>query len=389
MGLPKIIFNINSRGLGLLTADIQKIPGLVITGTTVAGKIAIGESKQFFSLDEAIAAGITETDNPFAYKHVKAFYDYAGTNAELWLMLASDATLLSAMADKNGNIAKKLINDAGGKIRILGLLKESTGSETIANGLDADVDLAATNLQALADEFTDKYFPFRGIISGNNFSGTPADLKDYATTELNSVSILLANTDGEAEASIGLALGRLASIPVQRKISRVKDGAVELQKAYFTDGETAESKASSWEAIANKNYIFFRNFVGLAGFYFSSDPTLTKPTDDFKSLTNGFVMDKAMIIAYNVLVENLADEIPVTPSGTIHPAIIKTWQNTVESNINGQMTSNGELSDCKCTIDEKQDVLTTGKLEVTIKLLPVGYAEYIEVNIGFTTNTEN
>ncbi len=161
MGLPKITFIIATTGLGLLTADIQKIPGLVITGTTVAGKITIGESKQIFSLEDAENNGITEADNPFAYKHVKAFYNYAGTNAELWVMLTSDATITSVMADKNENIAKKLINDAGGKIRVLGLIKESTGSETIENGLDADVDVTAVKLQALADEFTDKYFPFQ------------------------------------------------------------------------------------------------------------------------------------------------------------------------------------------------------------------------------------
>ena len=49
MGLPKIIFNIAAAGLSLATADIQKVPGLVLTGATVSGKITIGQSKQVFS----------------------------------------------------------------------------------------------------------------------------------------------------------------------------------------------------------------------------------------------------------------------------------------------------------------------------------------------------
>jgi hypothetical protein len=389
MGLPKISFIIATTGLGLLTADIQKIPGLVITGATVAGKIAIGESKQFFSLEAAKNSGINPTDNPFAYKHVKAFYDYAGTNAELWVMLASDATTMSVMADKTQNIAKKLLNDAGGRIRVLGLIKKSAGTETAGNGLDANVDAAAIKLQELADEFTGKYFPFRGIISGNNFTGNVADLKDYETTGFNRASILIGNTDAEKEASIGLALGRLASIPVQRKLHRVRDGAVENIAAYFTNGAKAETLSTSWDAMADKNYIFFRNFVGKAGFYFSSDPTLTKSTDDFNSLSKGFVMDKAIIIAYNVLVENLGDEVPVTEAGSIHPAIIKSWQSAVENNINGNMTDQGELSACKCYINENQNVLLTGNMEVEIRLLPVGYAEFITVKIGFTTSIQS
>lgn len=385
MGLPKIKFNIATNGLGLLTADIQKNAGLIITGNTVSSKITIGESKQIFSLEDAQKIGITEAENPFAYKHIKAFYNYAGTGAELWLMLVSDATTMEQMADNTQSLAKKLLDDAGGKIRVLGLCKQSKGDEETANGVDADVDKAVIKAQQLAEEFAEKYFPVRILISANNFNGNVSELKDYSTTKFNRVALLLANTDGEKEASIGLALSRLSSTPVQRNIGRVKDGAVEQIGAYFTNGAKVETLSSAWDNIADKNYIFLRNFAGKAGFFFTDDPTLTETTDDFKSLANGFVMDKAVIIAYNVLVENLGDEIPVTNSGTIHPAIIKTWQNEIERNINGQMTANGELSGFKAYIDEKQEIIKTGIMKVSLQLQPVGYAKFIEVNIGFTT----
>ena len=388
MGLPKIKFIIASNGLELLTADIQKTPGLVVTGSTVAGKIAIGESKQIFSLEDAKKIGITEAENPFAYKHVKAFYEYAGTSAELWVMLVSDATTMEQMADHEKTFAKKLLEDARGKIRVLGILKKSSGSPDISGSIDADTDKAVIKAQKLADDFAEKYFPVRVIVSANDFSGDVQSLKDYSTTKFNRVSLLLANTDGGKEASIGLALARLASTPVQRNIGRVKDGAVEHIQAYFTGGAKVESLSSAWDSIADKNYIFLRNFAGKAGFFFTDDPTLTGETDDFKTLANGFVMDKAVIIAYNVLVENLGDEIQVTENGTIHPAIIKAWQNSVESNINRQMTSKGELSNCKVVIDENQDIIKSGIMEVDIRLQPVGYAKFITVKIGFTTKID-
>lgn len=290
--LPNIKFNIATTGLGRLQADIQKIPGLIITGNTVEDKVTIGKSYQLFSLEEAKNLGIDETENPFAYKHVNAFYAYAGEGAELWIMLVSDATSMAQVTDKTGTIAPKLIQDAAGKIRVLGVTKESSGSETSANGLDADVDAAVLKSQALASDFANKYYPFRVLISGNNYSGTASELKDYTSNTYNKVSILLSNTDGEREASIGLALARLASTPVQRNIGRVKDGAVEDTQAYFTSGQKVESQSVSWESIHDKGYIFLRNYVGRAGFYFSDDPTLTKTDDDFKSLANGFVMDR-------------------------------------------------------------------------------------------------
>lgn len=385
MGLPKISFIISTAGLSLVTADIQKVPGLVITGNTVAGKITIGESKQFFSLTDATNAGITAADNPFAYKHVKAFYDFAGNGAELWVMLVSDATSMTVATDSTENIASKLLNDAGGRIRVLGVVKKSTGNETITNGLDADLSTAVVKAQTLADQFSEKYYPVRIILSGNKFNGNSQTLKDYKTSNYNKVAVLLGNTDGGAEASVGLALGKLASIPVQRNIGRVQDGPVESIAAYFTNGAKTETLSSSWDSIHDKGFIFFRNYVGKAGFYFTDDPTLTSSSDDFHNLANGFVMDKLMLIAYNTLIEKLDAEIPVTAAGTIHPAIIKSWQNDVETAVNALMTKQGELSNFKAYIDENQDVLTSNKLEVRLSPQPVGYAKNIDVYIGFTT----
>ena len=198
----------------------------------------------------------------------------------------------------------------------------------------------------------------------------------------------MSNTDAEPEASIGLALGRLASTPVQRNIGRVADGAVESLNAYFTDGETVGSKIDSWEAIHNKGYIFLRNFVGKAGFFFSDDPTLTSANDDFKTLANGFVMDKAVLISYATLIEKLNDEVPISASGSIQPAIVKSWQNDVENAVNTLMTSQGEISNFKAVIDENQDVISTGELVVQLQVQPMGYAKTINVNIGFTTQIQ-
>ncbi|SCY94697.1 DUF2586 family protein [Flavobacterium caeni] len=391
MNLPNVRFNISSNGLGLLLADIQKIPGLVLTGATVVGanKVTMGNSYQIFSLTEAENLGIEKTgSNAFAWKHINDFYRKARKGAELWIMVVPAAKTLEEMADVNGVYAKKLLADASGKIRVLGMVRKSAGAETITAGIDADAELAAIKAQALAQQYADNYFPLRVIISGNKFNGVPADLKDFSTTDYNKVGIMISNNDGAPEASIGMALGKLASIPTQRKISRVKDGAVEELNAYFTNGERVETLDTAWNSIHNKNYIFLRNFANKSGYYFTGDATMTAPTNDFNSLARGFVMDEAVLIAYAVLVEELSDEIPVTESGKIHPAIIKGWQNEIESQIKAKMVDLGKLSGVKSVIDPDQDVLRTNNLDVDIQLLPVGYSDYITVNIGFTTTLE-
>ena len=384
MALPKVLFNIAKDGLGRTTA-IQKTTGLIVTGVTVSGKVELGKSYQIFSLKEAVALGISETQNPFAYKHIKAFYNQAPTGTPLWVMLVSDATTMTAMLDKDGVFAPTLIADARGAIRVLGVVKKATGSETITAGLDTDVQTAVVKGQALAEHFEKKYMPFRVVVSGNRWNGQVADLTNFSENELNKVACFIANDDKEKDAAIGLFLLKITKIPVQRKIHRVKDGNVLPLVAYFTDGTTIDSKSDQWDAIDDKGYIFFRTFVGRSGYYFSGDNMLTKTTDDFKSLSNGLVMDKAMLLSYGVLVEELSDEVLLSKDGSIHPAIIKSWQTKLESTLQSQMVSQGELSSVKIDIDPTQRVLQTGKVVIGIKLLPVGYADFIEVNIGFTT----
>lgn len=389
--IPNVAFNVSSRGLRLNQADIQKIPGLVLTGVTVAGvnQVTAGVSYQIFSLDEAVNLGIAATGtNAFAYKHIKDFYDQAKKGAELWFMLVVAATTMEQMADLNELHAKKLLADAGGKIRILGIVKKSGAGEVIANGVDQDVDAAVIKAQALAVDYASRYQPFRVILSGNKFSGVVADLKDYTTTDFNRVACLLSNNDGAGSADVGMAIGRLATIPTQRKISRVKDGAVEPLAAKFTSGATVESMDTAWDVIDAKGYIFMRNFSNRSGYFFTSDRTLTKPVDDFNSLARGLVMDEAVILAYGILTEELSDEVPVSDDGTIHPAIVKGWQNNIENEITAKMVQLGKLSGVKAVIDPNQDVLATNNVSVDLQLLPVGYSDFITVNIGFTTNLE-
>ena len=109
MSLPNIKFNISKNGLGLLQADIQKVPGLVLTGVTVAGtnKVTVGNSYQIFSLEEAISLGIDETSNAFAYQQIKAFYKEAKKGAELWFMLVTATVTMTEMADLTKAYAKK------------------------------------------------------------------------------------------------------------------------------------------------------------------------------------------------------------------------------------------------------------------------------------------
>jgi hypothetical protein len=388
-GLPKVVININNDRLGQTNQTEDTIAGLIITGSTVAGtgNVTVGNTYQLFGLEDAEAIGIVAGGtNDYAYQQIKAFYDQAGKGAELWIMLLVSTVQMSTMVDvTETNYAVKLLDTAQGRIRTLAVSQKSGAGVIVANGVDEDVDAAAVKAQALAKLYADNYKPLKVIIDGKDFSGTVADLKDYKTTSLNRVAVLLAGTGGK-NASVGLLVGRMAANPVQRSLARVKDGDLLITTAKFTNDAAIETLESAWDAIHNKGYIFLRTIAGKSGYFFTDDPTLTADADDLNSLKRVAVIDKATLIALGVFTENINDEIELNADGTISAAITGNWKADIENAVNLNMTVNGEISGCKATIDPNQDILSTNTIAMSLDILPVGYAKYITIDLGFTTS---
>ena len=182
--------------------------------------------------------------------------------------------------------------------------------------------------------------------------------------------------------SMGLLMGRLAKTPVQRKPSRVRDGAVGLLNAFFSNGGSVMSLEDSWDSIHDKGYVFFRKFVNRNGFYFTSDPTCTSSADDYSSFARGLVIDKAMRILYDSSLDDLEDDNDVDEDGFIAPAYAKGLQGKLEDAL--KLAMSGEISDATVTIDPRQNVLSNNKVQITkAGVKPRFYASYIDIPLGF------
>lgn len=389
-GIPKVTINVNSDNLGQSAQTADGVAALVLTGGSVTGKIQTGTPIKVTSLAAAETNGIAKTGiNAYAYKHVKEFYDEAGEGAELWLMVVPDTVTMADMADKTEAYAKKVLDDAKGSVRLLGISRESAAGVVIANGVDEDVDNAVVNAQALIAEFASKFKSASVIIDGKDYNGTEADLKDYTTATHPFVSVALANADGSNNAAIGLLLGRLAKDPVQRNPARVKTGALPITAAHLTDGTAVEDVENDWDAIHNKGYIFLRTYVGRAGYFFTDAPTANLAANDLNNIPRVRVIYKARRIAYSTFVNEILDEIPLEADGKIAPVFLKNWQALIDAAITTQMTAKGEISGSQTIIDPSQDVLGSNEIKVTLNILPVGYAKYITVELGFVTTLTN
>jgi hypothetical protein len=397
--LPRVKILFEDGALGSVAPSPDGVAGLVITAKGVADKFELSKPYILRKLDDLVALGITSSssdDNSFVYKQVKEFYDEAGEGAELWMMGFPNTLILSDLVDPAvANGAKSLILAANGRLRALAAASnpDSDYKPTITDGLDADVFAAMLNAQSLAKWATGSlYAPLLILLEAREFSGNASDLKDLTEYEYNRVGLILGDTVNDSHgAAAGLLLGRIARIPVQRHIGRVLDGAVNSLNMFIGD-ETVE--IADVETVNDKGYITLRTFTGKSGYFFSDDSLATKVSDDYRSIARRRTVDKAYRIAYATLVEFLNDEIPITDGGELVPATAKSWESEVEAAIISQMTNEGNLgidttdpndTGVKCFIDYAQKIAVNGKLEVSLRVKPYGYAKYIDVKLGFMT----
>lgn len=382
--LPNVRILIQNGALGGAIRFAEGVAGFIGTGVAVNDKIQIGDPRVFFNLDEAVTAGITLADNPRMYRTVKEFYDVAGNGAECYVMLVADTMNQTSMVDNtNANGARKLLDFANGRIRLLGTTFLPPGGYSLVttNGLDADVFTAITNAQVLANAYAAAQMPLRVLLEGRALVANPATPTDISALTNNRVGVVLGSTVSGETASVGLAVGRAAAIPVQRKISRVKDGGLPINEAYV--GTTKVDQYAGVETLHDKGYICIRKFPTLGGYFFTGDPMAAGATDDFNTLNRGRTIDKAAVLAYAAYVQEVDDEVLVNEDGTLDAGFVAYLEAIIENKINQLMTANREISSVTAYVDPAQNIISLAKTKVVLKIVPVGHNSFIEVELGF------
>jgi len=385
MGQVNITLANGQIGGSLQTND--GIVGMVLTGTD-EGSYTLGTPILLTSLTDLLANGITTAGNPFAYRQVKEFYDEAGIGSQLYLMLVDRTVRVNNMADyTNPNGASILLDFAAGKIKVLGIMSDDIACypmsmPAIISGLSDDATAAISAMQVMAEQYFNKQWPFRAVIGGTTFSGSVDHLEDESIgTTYNRVAILVGDTQPGVNACLGLCLGRIASIPVQRKISRVRTGSLSNAAAYV--GTIPVNSFADMNVIAQRGYITFKTYPNVSGYFFSGDDTASATTDDYHFLSRGRVIDKAHALAYATFVQEVDDEILVNADGTLDAGFCKWLSQQMINQINSNMIAGKEISAVGCYIDPAQNILSTNQLNVILTITPVGYASDIEVQLGF------
>ena len=396
MALPSVNITIKSGGLGRVPLLSDGVAGLLITGeltsvptinnSSSALQRAYDTPVQLGSVKDLEALSLEPESNSklshaLIQRHVKDFYNTAGDGAQLYLMLLPKSGTAASFTNifAAGGPAEKMVEQSSGRLRLLGVAHRTTTS-TATDGLKYDLHDAATQGQSFATRQLSAARPLSIIVAGDE--ADLSSLKDYAGGASDRVSMLVSSTSSDKRAAVGLVLGRLSQLPVQRSLARVKNGTLPVTQAYFTDGKTAEEQMGTWETLNDKRYIFFRSYTGLAGYYISNDLALVANTNDTATIALGRTIDKAVRLTYSTYIEEIAEEV-LLEDGKLAVANVKYLESKIENVINETMVNASELSSVRAIIDPEQNILSTSKLDVDLRLVPVGYAKQISVQIGF------
>ena len=401
--LPRVKINYLNGLLGTAPESQDGLLMLVVIGATaVSSTFELGKPYRIQQPADLAALGVTATNNARLAELVDQFYGEAEEATPVYVLgLANTYTMTTACDYLDGPLTA-IIQGLKGALRGVIVAEETNATPTVTEGLDPDVFTALPKAQALAEYAASHFYsPIFVVLEGRAYAGA-SSLKDLSSQAYNRVAVFIGDTktalDGTTvvsskDAAVGVLAGRIASVPVQRNIGRVASGPLSVE-SFYLGASLVDNVMADVETIYGKGYITPRIFYSVDGYFFTDDRMACKATDDYAHLTARRTVDKAARIAYLTLLQKLLDEIEVNTDGTMQAPVLKSWQADVENAVNQQMTAGGELSvvdgsGCACYIDPTQNVLSTSKVEATLRVRPFGYARDIIVNLGFLTNIEN
>ena len=386
MARPNVNITLGNGNLGRSAATDDGVAALLLTGAAVSGKLELNKHYQLSGMADLVALGATADNNSLVYKEVTAFYEQTGDGAELHLLVVAEATTLTQMCDSAADSPlRKLIDASGGRVRLVGVNKipPTEYEADTTQGIDKDAITAAEKAQAVIESYAaGKVNPFRLLMPAPAFDAEVDSLFKPRESSTNAVCYVLASDDAvKHTAAIGRVLGRAASLSVHQSIGRVRSGSIGTDM-YLTDGQSYIDADGLADSLHDAGYIIPVAYPRKNGAYLNGDPAAAPVTDDYAQLRYGRTVDKARIIVYDTLIDEILDDVDTDSAGDLSAGQRTSYEGMIENAVLTQM--NGEITSFAVSIPEGQNILTSETIRVVCRIQPKGVVETFEVTLEFT-----
>lgn len=281
-------------------------------------------------------------------------------------------------------------NFANGKVRQVGVYKDSAAFST------SDI----TAIQAVCTTLAGLHKPlsvlYAADISGVSDLSTLTDLSLFTAPNVSAIisqdgaglGSYLYTTGGKSVTTLGATLGAVAYASVSDDIAWISkfniSSGVECDTIAFANGNLVSTISQGLiNTLDDYRYIFLIKYTGIAGSYFNDSHCAVIISSDYAYIENNRTIDKAIRGIYSSVLPALNSPLQLNSDGTLTDTTIAYFTGLAEVNLQ-QMIRDTELSAFAVTIDSTQNVLSTSNLTIAVKLVPIGVARQITVNIGFT-----
>lgn len=390
------------------------ISAFCMNGVAVSGGAQLNTVYELNNIGDAEDIGLDQDydiDNEVLVWHrIREFFRLA-PNGKLFLMLVSQATTLTQMADKTTtNGLAKLLRDpkCAGKVRQAAIARNPADGYTPVDGdssLDGDVLTvsagpvytgAIIKAQALAAEEETLHRPVVIFVEGRGFNGTVGDAIDLhllncpqvAVTIGQDLDVAALNALFAGYASVECLLGLAARRSVNECVGFVADGNLQNQASsiFIRPGISSNTALSGYTeanfvTLASKAYICPITYTGVSGVYFNRSFTCVAESDDYARIQLNRTIQKSIRLIYAALVPEINRNIKVdSQTGQMTPGMCKYFEEKGESALDVMAN---EISGKSVFCNPAQNVISTSKVVVKGSIIPDGTAEAIDFYIGF------
>jgi len=392
-----IVIDKTNGGLARKNPSGDMISGLLTQGVAVVAGLQLDIVYRLKSVKDATLLGINEaydeTNKILVFEHINEFFR-VNPDGDLHVLVVDKTVEISTMVDPlNAGYAKKLLIEAEGKIKQLGVSFDVTLEDI---GF-VDLTIAIAKAQALVDSEYTLHRPVEVILEGSGFDQTtPLDFRSLNSKGVSVMvgqSLEVANREIESVkyyqkyAAIGTALGAISKAAVNQNIAWVEKFNLyggSLLSVGISGVAINSVSDSTLETMNDTGAIFFKTHIGRSGIYFNDSHTCIAITDDYAYIENNRTIHKAVRAIRSILLPRLNSPVLVdSDTGKLSPEVIKSYENDGRRALES-MLKNDEISALDVFVDPDQNILSTSDLKVQFSLVPTGTARQISVTIGFT-----
>lgn len=391
MPLSKVTITVAGGGVGRRPINRDKVTGILFHAASYpSGFGASAQYKRGYTLQDFVTLGITQADATFGPLWYQ-ISEYFRINpiGELWVgVCPANTTFVEIQA---------MAIAAGGDIRQMGVWSS-------ARVYAANVATDVATCQAQADLCAAGGYPLSIILATNCAAvatGWGAAVNLRAGNANSRVSYIIAQDGGAAGdalyvaktfsiPALGAALGAISKALVSGSIGNptnfnVSNG-VELETIALTNRDKGSVLSDALlGTLKDTGYLILRKYLPrVPGSFFERVPTSVLSTDDYAWLEYKRTVDKAIRGVDSALTPLLQSPLALKSNGQMRDDVIGFFKDSAGAPLIA-MKAAGEISDFAVLIDPTQNVQTSSTLALTVKILPIGVAEFITVNIGLTT----